>query len=777
MRISYRRVDLGVVPLVACVLTVVGALGTAVLSLAGNKTEPATAWTKSLGGKVLWVVNASPSMFAVPASTESVLPGDAILGRIKVDERIEAFKEGSNADVVHLVETPCRLVVVVLEDRGEQVRLLAFDTETGATRWERTGIMPGKRGGFVTLGNLVLARIAQDENGKPSRSEYLLTAFDLHDGRTLWRNDEIPEVGLRFLGLPRHRVALVESIGGGGRLYAVDLDTGRIRWQLSREEHYQVLLPFTGFASGNSLDPTWAFVQTAENLFSYTAAGGEVFVLTQEGPRTKPQPVLRSVDLVTGATRWAYSLPGEKWDPAVSIFVDADRVYAYRYELFLIALDRATGAELAQWPVTGHRGWMGGRWLDPRRLYLNRDVLVVAYPGGKEFQLKALDARTGKQLWETDKLKESPAGLALVGNRIVFASGRTVVSLDLRSGAVDPEPKLRLESSLEFLIPTPDDAVVLQSTDQVAKLLVGSWKTAYDTGELPRGSGPRGEWGAGLGSGKALLDAFVSGSAWGGIAGGLGAMDAASSKASKSGRLSRARATSSLAAASPAGQSVADDLATELISTQASESTGANALASFFIARGPDGDRWVVRVDQNTGERRSLCPFESGSWRNTVVDDYHGFAVTLHKDEATAVRFAVSDATRRRAEFADAAGGGLESLRRGAALIVKKAPATAKQELERAKAQLHTALAVARGPQEAGVRLGLATACRWLADLTKEGGAELREQAKRELEAVIRLGSTTEDERLVEAGKTAAAILAELGGDAGAAPMQPPGVR
>ena len=67
-----------------------------------------------------------------------------------------------------------------------------------------------------------------------------------------------------------------------------------------------------------------------------------------------------------------------------------------------LILDRATGAVQAQWPAKAHRAWMGGRWLDPRRLYLQGDVLLVACPGGKDYQLKAFDTRTGNKLWETD---------------------------------------------------------------------------------------------------------------------------------------------------------------------------------------------------------------------------------------------------------------------------------------------------------------------------------------------------------------------------------------
>jgi hypothetical protein len=345
------------------------------------------------------------------------------------------------------------------------------------------------------------------------------------------------------------------------------------------------------------------------------------------------------------------------------------------------------------------------------------------------------------------------------------------VILDPRSGTIQRESGQRLRSEVEFLFPGTDGSLVLQSRDQVAKVLVDGWKSVYDTGLLPDGIGPRGDWGAGREGAGALLAAILNTTTswWGGSSGQAGAQNARARQASIRARFDLVRRSSATAATQTSVRATQESLEDTLITGDASGTVGTAGAASFFIAEGPDGKDWVLRVDHGTGERRFVSPFARGSWSNTVVDDYRGLAITVDKSEVSAHRFSMSDADRGRASLADAVGDGLESLLRAAALVQAKASAAAAQEVERGEARLRSALATARGSQEAGIRLRRVSALQWLADFAPQRAASLREEAKKELEVVISLAAASGDERLRAAAEIAKGILAGIRGEDGLA--------
>jgi len=166
-------------------------------------------------------------------------------GPITFKDVCEGYKRGA----VRLLETPSGLLVLMVEDRDDAVRLVALDTESGATRWERGGITVDKHGGFLTLGDLALLRLERDGQGKPPDGRTLWVAVDLRDGRQLWRNTDVSGEWADVLCLPEQRLALIRAysfgLGGGdaGGLCAIQLDTGRTQWRVEADRAWGLRLP------------------------------------------------------------------------------------------------------------------------------------------------------------------------------------------------------------------------------------------------------------------------------------------------------------------------------------------------------------------------------------------------------------------------------------------------------------------------------------------------------------------------------------------------------
>ena len=218
--------------------------------LPAGESPDRPAWTRDLGGKIIGVVNASPGMFSTLPGPQNLMLAQGTMGyvpsygMITFKDVCESYKLGA----VRILAGPPGVLALMVEDRNDTIRLAALDTETGAVLWERRGLTVGKRGGILTCGDLALLRLERDEQGKPPGGRTLWTAVDLRDGRQLWRNTDVSGEWADVLCLPEQRLALIRAysfgLGGGdaGSLCAIQLDTGRTRWQVAMPHPWELRL-------------------------------------------------------------------------------------------------------------------------------------------------------------------------------------------------------------------------------------------------------------------------------------------------------------------------------------------------------------------------------------------------------------------------------------------------------------------------------------------------------------------------------------------------------
>jgi outer membrane protein assembly factor BamB len=200
----------------------------------------------------------------------------------------EEILPGLGSGWPRFVSTPSGLVLVVLEGKGDRVTLVALETETGSVRWQRPNITIENNCGFFTLGSMLLIRSRQEDDAKAKLSKFVLTALDIRDGRELWRNEAIKEKAFEMLCLPGLRLLLLRTFNPGmlrapDSFYALDLDTGTVRWSVELTHHFFAssgfpLLGYQGPREAVSQMSWWKscslFYQDPTNLLTTVLRGG-----------------------------------------------------------------------------------------------------------------------------------------------------------------------------------------------------------------------------------------------------------------------------------------------------------------------------------------------------------------------------------------------------------------------------------------------------------------------------------------------------------------------
>lgn len=223
----------------------------------------------------------------------------------------------------------------------------ARDLATGALRWRA----PTGRTGPVTGGSMV----ALAGDGLVLAADDGVAAFERRDGSLRWRF--VPDEGYApgpYLGAVSSELAFAGS--PAGRLYAIDLVTGRARWSLlvADEEHSTVYQP----AADADL------VAAGYTTFTAPARGGVV-----------------AVDPATGRERWHVPFPPPE-EPGLDSgwgggpVLAGDVAIAARADGVVFAFDRRSGAvrwTLPRWPAAP----------DDRAEALTRDLRPLAAAGGQ----------------------------------------------------------------------------------------------------------------------------------------------------------------------------------------------------------------------------------------------------------------------------------------------------------------------------------------------------------------------------------------------------------
>ncbi|MWD29862.1 PQQ-binding-like beta-propeller repeat protein [Aquicoccus sp. SCR17] len=223
-----------------------------------------------------------------------------------------------------------------------------------------------------------------------------LVALDPETGAELWTQD----LDASATGNPTYFGGLVYLVAGDRTAWAVEADTGRIRWQNDSIEDVSNI--YGGPAPA-----------LTEDLAIFGYGSGEVQAAFRKG----------------GLTRWTASVVGAREGRARSMIdditgdpvVDGNRVYVGNQSGRLVALNRDSGERI--W--TAKFGTMGPVWPAGGSIFLVSDL----------GELLRVDASDGSRIWGVelpgfvrDRVRKRAEiythhGPILAGNRIIVASG------------------------------------------------------------------------------------------------------------------------------------------------------------------------------------------------------------------------------------------------------------------------------------------------------------------------------------------------------------------
>lgn len=238
-----------------------------------------------------------------------------------------------------------------------------------------------------------------------------LTALDAASGAELWRQD----LDAPGTAAPTVAGGLVYVVARDSTAWAIEADTGRIRWQLDGTPS------LTAFGGG-------AGAAVSNDVAVFPFPSGEIVATFPQG----------------GLRRWSSVVSGERVGQVVSRIsdisgdpvIDGGRVYAGNFSGGLVALDAASGDRI--WTAT--EGAVSPVWPTGNSVFLVNDLS----------QLVRLDKTDGSVIWRVDlpkfvdtgRLRKSRTvfahyGPVLAGGRLIVASSDgNIRSFDPISGAL-----------------------------------------------------------------------------------------------------------------------------------------------------------------------------------------------------------------------------------------------------------------------------------------------------------------------------------------------------
>jgi outer membrane protein assembly factor BamB len=256
-----------------------------------------------------------------------------------------------------------------------------------------------------------------------------LHAFD-QDGRRLWEF----EAGGRFDAPARIDGGIVYAGSADGRLYALDLGDGKLKWSYdAREEVGTTPVVADGRVLVMTLQDTllavdaktgaWMWHHRREPKGGFTIQGaasvrvsdGRAFGAYSDG-------TVAALDLATGAVKWEREIaPAGNFMDVDSLCLDGGRLYAAAYSGAVYGIDAATGKELWELRAPG-----------ASRLALGGGSLVVQ----TTTQAIGVSPGSGATRW-TRKLEGAPWGeIVVVGGRAAIPDGKGLSLLDAETGEI-----------------------------------------------------------------------------------------------------------------------------------------------------------------------------------------------------------------------------------------------------------------------------------------------------------------------------------------------------
>jgi outer membrane protein assembly factor BamB len=660
--------------------------------------------------------------------------------------RRKEILSGLGLPALRILEAPHGAIVSVIKAGGDDVRLVAIDSETGISRWRSKKFRIENFCWFLSIGDVILVRGMQDGKSDSTNSKRALWAFDVRNGRQLWRNDQIEERWLELVSLPEPRLLVLlasrKLYSASPSLYVLDLDTGVANWKVPVSSRCLPLLSYQGSSKDFSNRYRWkatsVFYQDPVNFFSYLQEGKGIILAAPQHPRTGLPLTrrLRRYDLATGELLWTYE------GVVSSIWVAEDRIFVLT-STNLVVLERQSGRLLAEWYPHEEKKIKWFRAPEAQFLRLDGDLLFIHYPAGKDYQLKALDTKTGAERWEVKPSKEPLRQFDLVDDLIPVASGQNLLLLDKHTGKTTATIPMPFERPVSGAYLTPDQGIVLQSDNRIAKYDTKTWNEVYDTGEIPL---PKASKGSALGQlfgtifAVALADAMIDMSQ--------------PPKGQPPTYLTHQAMGASVNMLAGIWRPSHDQ------TTRIHEMGGDYA---FYITnRGADNP--MLRIDTRNGKMSLGAPYRTADGLVTVLDDFRGVSVEFRKKKVLGYRYAIDEDARRAHRYLDSFSSGSECLKRAEGLGRAGLDQQAATELREAARAFDNAAQAAIEPiDEVTARMRLATVYLSLAETEPQDGDQHREKASATLNSIISLVRGTTDENMNAAAEAATAMLAHLG--------------
>ncbi|MES0329221.1 MAG: PQQ-binding-like beta-propeller repeat protein, partial [Dehalococcoidales bacterium] len=227
-------------------------------------------------------------------------------------------------------------------------------------------------------------------------------------------------------GLPLVADELVYVSGYNGRIYAINADSGTLRWQYPREGD-NALEPITGgvVLSGDNI----YFGSFDGNIYALSAATGDLEWQFTTGNRVWGTPVISdgrvyigsfdsmfyALDATSGSHLWAFDAGAAV---ASTAQVVDDTVFFGSLDRTFYAINASDGSLKWKYPSgdAGSNGPQGWFWAKPL-IYGG-----AVYAPNLDGRIYVLDTASGQKLTEYDLGSPAAAAPVLVGNLIVVAS-------------------------------------------------------------------------------------------------------------------------------------------------------------------------------------------------------------------------------------------------------------------------------------------------------------------------------------------------------------------
>lgn len=342
----------------------------AVPALRLPKAQSNANWTHSIGTPKTRVTHAALSAAPNLAWSAEIGAGDSRRNRITADPVVADGR------------------VFTLD---AEARVTATGT-SGATLWQADLTPSRDKSDEATGGGLAVGA------GKlfVSSGFGFLTALDPATGTVLWQQD----LGSTSSGAPTVFGDLVYAVAGDDTGWALEVDTGRIRWQTSQISDASNVLG----APAPALNSKFAVFAFGDGAIHGTFRNGGLRMWTAYASGERRNTAFAKIDDVTS-------------DPVI----DGNRVYVGTHSGRLLALDLNTGDRI----------WTAREGAISPVLPFGGSVFVLS----DQNELLRLDGRDGAQIWGTQlphlvKFKQRRADAVYAHHGPILAGGQLVVASD-----------------------------------------------------------------------------------------------------------------------------------------------------------------------------------------------------------------------------------------------------------------------------------------------------------------------------------------------------------